>query len=260
MDKKPDWVPEWVWSEATEFIRETSRFPDSTAPDLARKVVFSRECRGVWPVMSRRNAAAEESWYRKGAQVRPRFVWRLLMAAHLALRGPNPQEAVTAKERKTRGTRIARLASDLRKELEAVRAGQGPLPYELEAEFCIAAEDIARMFSEEEAEIDQRLRVDRQEEERERNETMIYTGVMQTTQQGFPMLEAIERGALAWAESSPFAHRPNEAGAARKYFVQRITHYFREVYGTPLREPTACLTRCLFDCNIDAATVAGLSP
>lgn len=63
-----------------------------------------------------------------------------------------------------------------------------------------------------------------------------------------------------WASTPPRVTKPDAPNAARLRFIREITALFRQMYGTPLREPVAALTSAVFSDPIDVSTVAKLAP
>lgn len=75
-----------------------------------------------------------------------------------------------------------------------------------------------------------------------------------------PALQAISAGANAWKSERQQSYRVNSTGSARQRFAVEMTRYFRDFYGSPLREACAAILRVLFDGEIDASAVAHLAP
>jgi len=75
-------------------------------------------------------------------------------------------------------------------------------------------------------------------------------------------LKRIVSAAKKWVEDAepPVVKQVNAPNAKRLYFIRQVTNFFQTYYGSPLREQTAALTRVVFRCDIDAATIAKLAP
>lgn len=278
---KPEWVPEWAWSEYQEYKRKLEKRASDTdtyISDWAKLVlstgieVLTHEgCASVWPIIERRapdfsrrelcKASEPSNLYLARSQVES-----LLEMIAAAKKGPNWHDCIPRTERKRQGERIAKLASELRSELNALLIPEGGLPIKFQDAFWKLGMDVSDAYSDQfhnfDDEVDQSTK-DRYWRERDlvlhgAVYAMIKSSAVKDNSR--PALVAIEEGANAWSQTVPAIYRPGETGAARLYFVRRLSNYFKESYGTPLREATAALTRCLFDCDMDAVTVAKLAP
>lgn len=276
MDTKPDWVPEWVWSEYLSFVRKYSRWAklpgDSSKTgtrmlEIARLVIFDKNCAVIWPALERRSEVAQSTWIELNKGL-PEYVRRgdphqiisLLTEVALAARGPSPDEVIPATARKLKGERIARLASELRREVTSI-IPDGNCP----RIFFNAYGDTADSVCDDVVETCKLLteRIENSAPPSEELEEVRFAGrngFLYGISGDFPALVAIEQAAIAWSQSEPVIYRPNDANASRLYFIRRISNYFRVRYHTPLREATAALTRQIFSCEIDVATITKLSP
>ena len=75
------------------------------------------------------------------------------------------------------------------------------------------------------------------------------------------VLLAVESAAYEMAHArSSLESSLGSKDPARLQFVRAMTKSFRREFGTPLREQVAALARCIYSCDIDAATIAKLAP
>jgi hypothetical protein len=74
------------------------------------------------------------------------------------------------------------------------------------------------------------------------------------------ILGTVAEAADRWAKTKPPITQFGNSNADRLYFMRRMTEFFKEEYGKPLRDQVAALTCVIFDCDIDKETVAKLAP
>lgn len=270
---RPKWVPEWVWDGYQYIERFHFRCEGDDLTGLnfnshkvTAAIIFSEDCgKDVWPAMERRLSTAKSRWRKKLTRTSHHIKFEPASALFIAVldgvRGLSPVELISGSERKTRGTRIAWLAAELRSELEDLDADHNTLW--LPPEFVPPLEKVAE---------DAAIRslkgvvVDSSEMSTEDIERIghyssgVDEGSMATILELSPIFDAIEAGAIAWSQSQPVVFRPNDQGAERLYFVRHVTEYFREYFGTPLRGQTAALANCLYPGDLDGPTVAKLAP
>ena len=187
----------------------------------------------------------------------------LLDRAAKCMRGPRKQDRIPGRERARQGKEIARLARSLKEALDEVVMQGVVLPHEFNEEFSKAA---SRTF--EPYRLASEVGVVPPVARGERHSPDLHSGAWLTmfrvgepsSALRYPALTAMEAGGEAWSKSKPILFRPNAPAARRLYFLRCMTAFFREEYGTPLREVTATLNDCLFEEQIDVSTVAKLAP
>lgn len=264
MKKKPVWVPEWVW-EDYEYMFDASC--GVHPPEGSTKVLMDKRCAVVWEAMTRRAGEGhrkEIEWAQEYGRpdYKPVFgeAQALFFTLEEALKGPRLSDVIPASKRKSQGQKIMQLARSLRSELEDVCRDDS-----VRSELQIGYEEMLRSFARQIISnyLDHTTTfVTKPEPDVLKDmEKYLYFSLGQLlTGKDFIALSAIERAGLAWGASSPSIYRPDDEGANRLYFMRLLTDFFRNRYGSPLREATAALTRCLFDCEVDAAMVAKLAP
>jgi len=260
MDERPDWVPDWGWDEYLRFVRKWSgwvnhhgNFADTgqLILEVGKKVVFERECAKLWRAIGRRSPDACKN---------SNIVHGVLMRIVFALKGPAADEIVPARERKERGTRIARMALDLQQEMMNL-SSSGVIPRSFAEAFFNGAEIVSTQVRGSYDEFENVFgKIPLSAEALDEIQFSARDGFLAGLKGNFPALTALAAGAKTWMNSEPAIYRPNDPGAKRLYFLRQMTSYFRSIYGTPLRDATASLANLFFDGNLDAATVAKLAP
>lgn len=223
MDKKPEWVPDSVWSEYVELIRND---PLCSAVSRAayEKIIRDPGAAAIWRAIDGKRPY--------GLCFGPvQFV--LVNAVVTAMSG-DLKHSLPAGERKASGQKIAKLAETLGAELRKLPAFPAEISSALYDHLAEPME-LAHLAG-------HRWR-------RVKNPEVIIA-----------MLEDLAQGAKAYACSKPLVAQPRSPDALRLAFIHRMTRLFRDAYGKPLREATAALTSCLFDCEMDASTVSKLAP
>lgn len=247
---RPEWIPVQAWAE----IEKWQRHPGSeNVQTVVSKILACKECGCVWRAIERRIAALQSKVGPRPRErlcpvfVRPEEIDYLLRLSKRPVLGDAPYRTVLvaavtyslwrdeavmfpASERRRLTAPIKRHARLLWESLSsAERIGEATTPLFREITKCLEQRGV----------IDGRTRAP----------------ILQC-------LDAIVEGATTWGASSPLVGQPKAGNAERLYFVRRMTEAFRAWFGPehPMREQVAALTRCIFDCELDAATVRKLAP
>jgi hypothetical protein len=271
MDARPEWVPEWIWDDYQSYreFMQVCDPPERVDRDirLVESVLQDKDCATVWLAIDRRKGEPTRR-YRQWCKTRglpdnlarSREAEQLFDAFTYFSSGIPRGVAIPSSERRAIAKRIKTHALALRAELEALDAqcdAEG-YPHELSECFGGLADEVASNFAERNAEF--ALTHDWLKERRGDKWDGFAVGVMAGLMSIEDTMGAISGAAEKWAQTKPPVSRPNDENATRLYFMREITNYFRKHYGTPLREPAAVLTRKIFKCDVDAATIAKLAP
>jgi hypothetical protein len=207
-------------------------------------VLRDKECAVVWKSIDTRK---QMLWLGRGEPY-PRS-WALHMFFMLGDSAQSiPRIArIPSTERQTVGKRIREHALALRDELNAVRDEGGFLlrPFG-EAAIAITDRCVAENWDDRDGNTDAK--------------SAFLMGALAATNNICNTLEAVAAAADEWTCTKPGIVRPNNANAVRLYFMRTMTACFRESFDTPLRDAVAALTRSIYQCDMDAATVAKLAP
>lgn len=248
VESKPEWVPERIWilwldHKNTNCIWEQcANAPEYIQPrPNTQRAILDVGCRCVW--------TAIESRFDEGA------VRTIFDVIDDAAEGPAGSHAeVPHAVRRSLGNKVARLSGALRDALrevaESARSSQGNmigedstgrLPLEMWSPLERAIHNIA-------------------ESHLGREVPFPVSVAFSKVSRGFDsVLAGLEVGGARWAETRPVVTaRGNDP--RRLYFIREMTRWFRQFFSTPLREQVAALTRCIYECDMDAATVAKLAP
>ena len=247
--QKPEWIPDSAWTDIAEWHALQS---DPSVHKVVAKVIACQDCECVWRAIEKRiNRTVPEPGLRDEAllpavpltpawldyllrhtpQPMPGVSPYIIVLATVALYAEWTDEAVMlpAAERRRIAGSIANHARALHDALSSAGGlGKATVPL-----FHDIGENIKKR---------ELFRADA------------------TILPLFECLDAIAEGAAKWGASLPLVGQPRATGAKRLYFVRRMTKAFRAVFGSPLREQVAALTRCVFECEMDAATVRKLAP
>lgn len=272
MDAKPEWVPEWVWTEYTERRRWDNLQKDEYLTRIWQridKIISAPDCVSVWQALDTRKAAIDERdqrWSVTFGLPSIRFGGLLYEIASNA-DGATASELLSKSRRKALGTKVAKLARELS---HAMRQTGMPeafarrlrRPTEMPRELQADGEDMLRT-------IDIRAPRERQiamlemlasEEHRASLMDAYAAGRRDAVWHFGGTLEAIADAGEALAASKPPIAHTSSPDATRLFFIRETTALMRHHYGQPLREQVAALTRVLFNCEMDAATVTKLAP
>lgn len=261
--------PAWV-------LREYGEFFGAPSEGAIKKLVYDKDCAGVWQAVDRHDTAGEK-------EIIVRF---LLHEVETALSGPQVQEAIATEKRKRQGKRISDLAAALRNELISLNQNDVPPPEILKAyrKACAATLPAIPAY---------RAKGDYDDAAKTPIEPQllgelalgpagqrILDGVLLANSQSFldearkavaggfmgalmgdsPALMAIEKAGKSWAKTKSVVYHPNHPSADRTYFMRRITAFFESWFDTPLREATVAIVGCFFEGEISVSTVAHRAP
>lgn len=226
--QRPEWVPDWAWQGLQQidniFLR-IEREDDGRSQDMAEYRAVSEAI-----AQSEDCRIVWEAMSRRNAGV-PERARDLLFFAAVNTNKPVGAYTIPASERKKHGTKIAKKAKELREELEWLKsAGRGFFPLEWTPSIYEG------------------------KEKRERYDFQV---------QGNNLIDAlvqIEEAVAVWKCTKPSIYRPDDPNVNRTHFIRALTDFFRGTYGTPLREQVAAITRSVFECDMNAATVKKLAP
>ncbi|BCT93522.1 hypothetical protein LYSHEL_25460 [Lysobacter helvus] len=249
LDKKPAWVPDWVWEEFVEGAYATAE-----GPAIFAQLLVHKEMEKVWASLERKI---------------PR-IQNLPKALVLADSVVMFREEFSGSGRLKLSERRA-LADKLKKASDQVVACMrglqttelGIIPDEiggaLEISLGKVMDDLGLQYG---PAAFQRLResygiADAIEVHSSGNSLFsmeIYDSLPS-------ILSAVNDAVSGWATTKPIVERPNSGDAERRYFLRRFTYLFRYWYGQPLRANTLAVTSIFFDCSdLDESTVATLAP
>lgn len=255
--QKPDSVPEWLW-EAYQSMKDPT-FPDelghfrSPLQEPIVKVLdglmADPRCAVVWNAMTRRRGTEYKAFRsrigldslddtsRKDVET---FLVRIPFMASGLLEEDKVLEAARLKQ----GAKIAQAVHDLRAALSEARLPTG-WPHPFAMAFGNESIAIAKLNS---------------DGSREKWAMTVFFDPFAALDVAFEALPALGTAATSWGAWQSSISRPKDPNAARLRFIREITGFFRRMYDSPLREPVAVLTNSLFNCDIDASTVAKLAP
>jgi hypothetical protein len=221
--------------------------------DCARRVIFSEHCASVWSGLVKRDTF--------GHLVTDDYlpIYALLANIGMAVGGPSDLEKIPKSERKSGGERMVKLIRKLRDEISLIIYLK-ELPNEFVGPAYEKAKDIVNAFYSSGFE-EANLSAKKSSDEKSFDEQLVKEGAAFSILMAPDVLDAWEKGAIAWSKSTPAIYRPNAAGVDRAYFVRKITDHFLSMYRTPFREHTLALTSVFFDCStLDASAIAKLAP
>jgi hypothetical protein len=253
VEAKPDRMPDRVWNlwldhRNTNFCWEPcDDEPQFIHPRPAtQKAILDAGCGCVWLAIERR--------FDEGA------ARSIFDAIDFAAQGPCGSHAETPHAVRDRlGKKVARLSGNLRDALrELAEAATMPpgkwdphlrLPNELSVPLTTVTTALA--------ESGKALYASRKSDaELSMQESVLISGIARNFD---VVLDALEAAGTKWASTRPEVTAKG-SDPRRLYYIRELTRLFRQHFNTPLREQVAALTRCVYDCDMDAATVAKLAP
>jgi hypothetical protein len=246
--KKSAWVPDWVWVEYQACLEEWNRTGLAEHLPLlincAERIIKDPGCKSIWSAMERRMVTAHKRWAAQQIEVLGRVrsdlpflcVHQFLLEVHGGMFGLTFHESVPKSERKKKALRIQMLAKKLGAELEGLKDGLGWVPeaFHRPIQPEVASTNLTMQLRDHAASL--------------------------SLADTFRALSEIQRSAAAWAASVPPITQAASDNARQLYFLRRMTQFFRDRFGTPLREQVAVLTCCLFSCDVTKDDVAKLAP
>lgn len=199
-------------------------------------VVNDETCAPFWRAISRRHKAIDEHGHEyEPGSTDGRLVVVLYEIGEAAL-GIQAQNKLTASERKRKGKAIAQAARQLRLALDAISVDD-----------CFPGwfyDGLERPRSDDDNTASDDYRAGKG--------AALYCYKEATL--------AFERAGLALAASKPDVPQSRSKAADKTRFIRFATTTMRQHYKTPLREAVASLTRSLYACEVDVATVAKIAP
>jgi hypothetical protein len=238
---------------------------DARAVITLDRLILSKSCAPVWRMTEVREADASR---RRKALLTARYghsdffevqssVGFLLDAIVDASEGVPSSEDFSLADRRAKGRRIAKLARRLEQEMAQLHSQEDELPFGFETGLAAFASDAANSWVTTGAEFMAAHNVTK--ETLKDAVVLVQCGALAVVFNERGFLRALESTANEWSNTEPPIAHANDATALRRYFIRKLTAHMRSTYGTPLRAHVATLTRVLFDCEMDAATVAKLA-
>lgn len=246
MESRPEWVPERIWTlwldhRNTNFCWDPCEDePEYIHPRPAtQKAIRDPECECVWVAMERR--------FDEGA------VRLIFDAIDFSTGGPCGSHGETPHAVRSRlGKKVARLSCSLRDALLEVADAASMPPDELDRRLRIPLElsvplDHAIQTIAESKKIGPEMDV------------FGHMALSSVVHHFDDVLAALGAAGSAWASSRPEVTAKG-SDPRRLHFIRELTRWFRQLFDTPLREQVAALTRCVYECDMEASTVAKLAP
>lgn len=245
LDTKPEWVPDWIWTEFEEWSLDEGQYDVPLIEALLR----NQHSAVIWSALDRRRGEPK----RRLNQEEIPDANRIFCSIVRATEGATTEETFPVRERTKVAKRVARHCESLIKELSDVSTRcDGELPMD----FNLEAIDLSQILHKELLERSGDYYTAKGEEYCNAIAFGIYLGCNSHVDTLRLLMNATEQ----WASTKPLIAHPNNEGAKRLYFLRYMTREFRYAYGTPLRDQVAALVRLIYHCDMDAATVAKLAP
>jgi hypothetical protein len=255
--QRPDSVPEWLW-ETYQSMKDPAllaesgpfRFPlQEPVVKVLDGLMADPRCAVVWNAMTRRRGTEYKAFRSRNGldsldDTSREDVETLLARIPIMAAGLLEEDKVLEAARSRQGAKIAQAVHDLREALSDVRLPTG-WPHPFAMAFGNESIAIAKLTS---------------DGSREKWAMTVFFDPFAALDVAFEALPALGTAAASWGAWQSSVSRPKDPNAARLRFIREITGFFRRMYDSPLREPVAVLTNSLFDCDIDASTVAKLAP
>jgi len=241
LSQKPDWVPELVWRDYLKVMSGPIRQECAAKIDA---MLADPDCAVVWKALAKRSSTAKLKGDPSATEI-------LLHRVPIIAAGLPNEDMVVASERRRQGNKISGLASELSAAMEAVRFHdefRWPWPMENSLSMQMAAK---QQSIEKEAGSEYSL---------EGWERFAAYSPDMALDFFCAWLENIRVSADSWATWKSLVAHPNDPNSARLRFIREMTAFFRQMYASPLRESVAALTRNVYKCDMDSATVAKLAP
>lgn len=242
--EKPDCVPEWAWHEYLSAYKVAVRNSGGHSDDTEMQVmaciqiiVSDRGCEPFWRAIAHRKCDLDEHGHGYEAHSTDGRLVVVLYELGEAALGMQPQNKLTATERKRKGDVIAKAASRLRQALDAICV-DGCFP----GWFYDGLEQL------------------QPSDEDDHTSDDYHAGKGAALLCYAETIGAFERAGLVLAASTPDVPQSRAPTADKTRFIRFATTTMRRHYGTPLRDAVAALTRTLFKCDVDSAAVAKIAP
>ena len=260
---RPQWVPSWIWAEYSDvdfFTRPDSEFDTK----ILRQILRDKDCAVVWITIDRRKGKPTE---RRNLLFRARG-WgedlillneaEQLFDAILSAAVFVGEKTIASAERRKIARNIRRHANALLAQLIILQnhcvGGGRSFPAAFDVQQQLAAQILCDRV------IAENIKYGNKEWESEKFVEAFKFGAACAMWSPNEMLAGLVVASDQWQSTRPPVAQTNSADAKRLYFLRKMTSYFCHAYGTPLRECVAALTRCIYQCDMDSATVAKLAP
>lgn len=251
--EKPDTVSDRIWAAWQSHSRKTRlrRGDECDFPEIT-KILMDKNCKCVWAALDRRFDTNK--------------IERTFDAIHQHFFfGPSLEDLIPRSERAKIALNVNRTIAKLKTGLKKVNWRYGNVNLLFEGMPRIITEavyDEAMLVATKAKEVyrkDFKGSVGKSLSEPP-GESMFDFGTGIAAANIDQLLDGLVAGFNKWANSaSPLASRGSK-DPAMLTFIRGMTSTFRDIYGLPLRQPLAALVCCIFDRDIDAATVAKLAP
>ena len=266
---KPDWVESWTWTAYLQFVSATlvqfkwhqdigKRKIDAFG--VGKKIVMDKECKKIWDYIHRDLAThnygvVHADSYSRDRRIR--YACDIFVSAQQGTAPPRPADLIPARERKRKGLNIALLARKLMSEIEPLEKLGWMEINEFYSPFSKLSEMLGgACFEKVKEECFQHI----SEDELFQRSNLVMDATSNVIDNLTSVLTQLGDSASAWSETKPVLYRPKAKDADRTFFVRKMTEMFREAVGSPMREYTAILAKCIYGRDIDAAMVTKLAP
>jgi len=249
---RPEWVPQRIW-ELYSRVREQYVPLTPEAREVLDRVMADSQCAVVWKAIEIRwtkalekfpDTADKDGLATNDAEL---LIFRIPVIATMGLSSEDKTPAAT---RARQGRKIAQAAMQLQAALLEARFEENWWPYPLRASLASEIWTKANRTTRAQDSYDLSQALAR---------CMAYDSTA-ATEALCESLTAVGNAGEAWANWDSVVPRPGHPNAVRLYFIRETTALFRRTYGTPLRDQVAALTRSIYQCDMDSATVASLAP
>jgi hypothetical protein len=123
LEKKPQWVLQWVWDEHRDLCGRAESIGDN--PALAEKFIVARDCDVVWNAIDKRRAQYQRIWIDPTREIPLSALYDLVAVVEFASRGLKHEEKLTASQRKKMAESVTDATEALRSALQALRSDDG---------------------------------------------------------------------------------------------------------------------------------------
>lgn len=267
-DNFPDWA-----------VKELALLPEHANPALILSLLGKPELQATWNSFGKVVPLVDKSFRRFDNHGEIRWYETRVGVINNALNNgfTQPYEKfvfMTGGEKKRKANKIAKLAAELRKEVEFLSEEDTAwimmpnAPSSLQNEFDVFTSYIAaecgQYFLGEigDFESDHQKFVKSLSEKQQDDVGSIIDLTLWKSVRELPfLLELLETGAKNWALEKTELYRPDDKNAKRLLFLRKVTRSFVRYFGRPMREETLALAGQFFDIeDIDAAALSRLAP
>ncbi len=250
--RRPKWVPATIWEAYLEARK--GGLPERSKKTLA-ELMADPECVVVWRAIDRRRGTEFKKFrLTHGFDAALGFgmddIATLLCRIPIMAMGLSAEDKMPAAKRSRQGNRIARAASQLHAALLETKFAEGDWPHPFLAALTTSFWRETDRTTSRWPDFDALQALAR----------CLVFDPNHATQRLCEAIVEIGRAGESWARWKSIVGRPQDPNSARLCFIRELTAFFRRMYGTPMRESVAALTRSIYKCDIGAATVAKLAP